>query len=147
LTQTLKFKDRALTLATRGVLSGVAITLMTRGLIQLPVDVPVIIEPEVIQRIAAGPSVNYVHYVVPERYRHLSEATFILESQTQYELLRAKQPLEIEKVEVTKLRGVFNSYGEFILIGEATTKQLQNRIEQEDDEFLLVMSAHLLWDD
>ena len=120
---------------------------MTRGLIQLPVDVPVIIEPEVIQRIAAGPSVNYVHYVVPERYRHLSEATFLLESHTQYEFLKAKEPLVIDRVEPTAYRGYFDSNAEFVLVGEATTKQLQNRIEQDDDELLLVMAAHLLWDE
>ena len=147
MTQTLKFKDRALTLATRGVLSGVAITIATRGLIQLPVDVPIIIEPEVVQRIAAGPSRAEIYYLVPERYRYLSKATIVLESNATYALLKAKEPLVIDSVKPTAYHGVFNSNAEFVLVGEATTKQLQNRIEQDDDELLLVMAAHLLWDD
>jgi len=136
-----------LTLATRGVLSGVAITIATRGLIQLPVDVPIIIEPEVVQRIAAGPSRAEIYYLAPERYRHLSEATFILESDARYKLLKAKEPLVIDRVEPTAYRGVFNSRGQFELVGSATVRKLQNRIEQDDDELLLVMAAHLLWDD
>jgi len=49
------FSDRALTVATRGVLSGVALTIATNGILQLPQDVPVVVEPTP-QPVAAAPA-------------------------------------------------------------------------------------------
>lgn len=126
-------KRRALSLVTRGLLAGSAIALATRGLIQLPeppaIELPVIVAP------AAGGAAGYVQYLaVPQNWKHLSEARFILDADSLAELSH-HQPLEIKKLEPTKLHAVYNAEGVLHILSESEWKHW------EDDSDLIVLLA------
>lgn len=134
----LRIKRRALTLATRGILSGAAITLATHGLIQLPVEVPV----QVTQLPAVGgASYNEIIYGVP--YRHVSKLVLYLSSDA-YAYLKQHEPLDLVEPAREVAIARFNADDQLVLVSD-TKASFFDWQKHDDEDVILLLAAKMLW--
>jgi len=91
------FKNRALTLATVGVLSGVAITLATNGVIQQKVAEPsVIVTPPVTGGWRPGRAPREWRHEYPRLYTHAAYIELTLDGETGFQHIRAPAPRDFK---------------------------------------------------
>ena len=90
----LRFNRRAYHLVTHGLATQAPITRATRGLIQVPISLPVEIVDDV-RRVFAGATSTEILYAVP--YYHRSDVVLVLEAAT-FTALQQQQPLEAVEV-------------------------------------------------
>lgn len=136
--------NRALSLATRGVLGGSAIALATHGLIQMPqtVDIPVIELPA--YATGGGASVyGDVFLAVPQHLTYVADIQLLLKSQT---LAKLKQPFEIIKTAPTGLRAFYDAHGELKIVSESEWSHYDWQ-ESDDEDVLLLVAAYLATED
>jgi hypothetical protein len=142
---TLRIQRRALTLAIRGILSGVAITMATHGLIQLPqpdIEIPVIEVPR-----AGGGGGQYVSYLaeIPKRHRFTSRFVLVLDPQT-HAWLSKREPATIVKLTPTRLRGHFDSR-DWTLTLVAESEACYFDAGQDEEDLLIMMAVKWLLDE
>jgi len=135
--------NRALSLATRGVLAGSAIALATHGLIQVPqtVDIPVVEVP-----IGTGGGTSYGDFWlgVPAHFTHSADLRLLLSSET-LAWLSPLEPITIESLEPTGLRGYFDAQARLQIISEAQWRHIDQAVIDADDiEVFLLLAAHRL---
>ena len=140
----LRFKARALTIATAGILSMSPISMVSRGLLQLPVHVDV----EVVQSSSrpGGGISEHIYYQAPNSYSNLSEPRFIIDSET-FSRLENVQPITVEKIEKPSVLA-YISRGELRILSQSVDMFDDSTWrKQQNEEIILLAAARLLWRD
>jgi len=140
--------NRALSIASRGLLAGSAIALATHGLIQVPqpVDIPVEIIPPAIVGTGGGTNIPGDFYLaIPQSYHYAADIRLLLRSDTIARLLK-HQPIEIVETESTGLRAFYDAHGELQIISESEWKHWDQAADEEET-LILVAAYRLLKED
>lgn len=134
------YKNRALTLATAGMLTASPLSMASLGILQKPelIELPV----KIIPSFAGGHGVS--RFVYAARHHHDSKLTLILDADSYAEFKKA-EPVRARFDPLKYQHGLWHdSEGRFEIVSESKYKLLR---DDEDFNFLMLFAVQTMYDD